>query len=85
MSLLGKKVKDTISGLQGVAVARTEFINGCIQYEVQPKATKEGRLPESVGMDEQNLEEITTKKKATKKKTKRKGGKNNSSINMRGW
>jgi len=65
---LGDKVKCKLSGFIGVACARTEFINGCIQYEVLPKAKKSGEMPESVGIDEQSLE-IIGKKKEIKKKT----------------
>jgi len=65
---LGDKVKDKVSGFVGVAVAKTEFINGCIQYNVMPKAGKDGKMPEEVGIDEQSLEVIVQKRKKIKKK-----------------
>lgn len=34
---LGDKVRDKVSGYTGIAVARCEFINGCIQYTVARK------------------------------------------------
>jgi hypothetical protein len=34
---LGDKVKDKVSGYTGIAVARTQFLNGCIQYSVVRK------------------------------------------------
>ncbi len=67
---LGDKVKDKVSGFVGVAVAKTEFLNGCIQYNVMPKAGKDGKMPEEVGIDEQSLEVIIKKiKKINKKDT----------------
>ena len=32
--ILGDRVKSKLNGFEGIAVCRTEFINGCIQYEV---------------------------------------------------
>jgi hypothetical protein len=41
---LGDKVRDRISGLIGIATARTEFLNGCIQYTVSRKLGKNQEL-----------------------------------------
>jgi hypothetical protein len=30
---LGDYVRDKLTGFKGVAVARTEFVNGCVQFE----------------------------------------------------
>jgi len=54
---LGKTLRDTVSGFEGVAVARVEYLNGCIQYCIQPPA-KDGRLPDGVYLDEHQLVEI---------------------------
>ena len=32
---LGTKVTDSITGFVGVAIARAEYLNGCISYQVQ--------------------------------------------------
>lgn len=37
---LGDRVRDKISGYEGIAVARVEFLNGCIQYTVARKLKK---------------------------------------------
>ena len=42
MIVLGTKVRDKVSGLTGITVSRTEYLNGCVQYGVQPKL-KEGK------------------------------------------
>ncbi len=65
---LGDKVRDKISGFIGIAVSKTEFLNGCIQWGVMPKAGKDGKMPEEVGIDEQSLEKIKVKNKNIKKK-----------------
>ena len=40
---LGDKVTDTISGYSGIVVARYEYLNGCVRFQVEPdKLTKDG-------------------------------------------
>lgn len=34
---LGETVKDTITGFTGTVVARAEYLNGCIQYQIVGK------------------------------------------------
>ena len=60
---LGKKVKDSITGFEGIAIARIEYLNGCISVEVRPtKLSSEGKMIDAEWIDEQNL---ITKSKAT--------------------
>lgn len=68
---LGDKVKCIHTGFVGIAVARTEFINGCIQFNVLPKGDTKNKMPEDMGIDEQSLEIVSTKrkKKAIKRNT----------------
>lgn len=58
MIKLGQKVEDTVSGLVGIAVARTEWLNGCIRISVQPKIDKDGNLPDNRDFDEPQLKII---------------------------
>ena len=82
---LGDKVKDKITGFIGVAVARTEFLNGCVQYEVQPKRLdKDHKIVESVSIDEQSLEVMSVKKKKVVKKETN-GGPMRKGIGIRGY
>jgi len=56
MIQLGDKVKDIISGYVGIAVAKTEFINGCIQYTLTSRVGKDNKLSsEEFGIDETSL------------------------------
>ena len=68
---LGDTVKCKLTGFIGVAASRTEFINGCVQYDVIPKVGKDNKVPEGVSIDEVSLEVVKTtkKKKIVKKET----------------
>ena len=65
---LGDKLRDTVSGLEGVAVARTEYMNGCTQYQVLPKMKKGTTEMPSWHIDEEQLELVKSKTKIRKKK-----------------
>ncbi|RLC38441.1 hypothetical protein DRH27_02240 [Candidatus Falkowbacteria bacterium] len=80
---LGDTVQCIHTGVKGVAVAKTEFYNGCIQYTIAPKATKEGKLPEEVGIDEQSLKIVIAKTKPRLKRTT--GGPRNKAPRQRGF
>jgi len=69
---LGDKVKDTVTPFKGVVIARTEYLNGCIRYQVQPTDLKDGAPQEATSFDEEQLRLVTAKKK--KAPAKRTGG-----------
>lgn len=59
---LGDKVRDKVTGYEGIATSKTEFLNGCIQVEVTPKI-KRGSNPKpedivGMGIDIQQLERV---------------------------
>ena len=73
MIKLGDKVKDNVTGFQGIAIARHSYLNGCDHISVQPPVDKEGKVPEYVTFDEPML--IVVKEKEVKKEPdKTKGG-----------
>jgi hypothetical protein len=53
---LGDRCRDTITGFEGTATARYEFINGCIRYNLETSSPKEGVL--ELVFDEQRLEVV---------------------------
>ncbi len=53
---LGKEYKDVISGFVGIAVAKTEWINGCTRVTLSPKLDKDGKFQDSVCIDIEQLE-----------------------------
>jgi len=79
----GDKVRCKITGFIGIAVAKTEFINGCVQWNVLPKGDKNNKMPEDIGIDEQSLEIVPVKKKKIKKE--RTGGKMTRGLSQRGY
>ena len=60
---LGDKVKDKYTGFVGYALAKTEFINGCIQFVVLPKWDKKSPNVDGMDIDENSLEVIKKAKK----------------------
>ena len=64
---LGDKVKCKVTGLVGIAVAITEFLNGCVQISVAPRVGKDNKLSEEVGIDEQSLEVVKPKQKTKRR------------------
>ena len=55
---IGDRVKDVVTGLEGVAVSRIEYINGCIQFGVCGKVNKEGKVPDVNYIDHKQLKVI---------------------------
>lgn len=55
---LGNVVRDAVTGFEGVATAKVEYINGCTQYCVTPKST-DGKMPDAVYLDHQRLEFVS--------------------------
>lgn len=80
---LGDKVRCKITGFTGTAVAKTKFINGCIQWNVLPKGDKKNKMPEDISIDEQSLEVIKIKKKPVKKRES--GGPMHKGFKLRGY
>lgn len=56
--ILGSKVRDRVTGFEGIATARIKYLNGCIQYCVEPVVDKEGKMPKSHYIDFGQLEII---------------------------
>jgi hypothetical protein len=53
--LLGKEVKDKVTGFSGIAVSVHGYITGCTQYGVQPKVDGKGEIPKMNWIDEGRL------------------------------
>lgn len=67
---LGDKVRDKITKLEGIAVAKIEFLNGCLQYAIQPEGlNKDGEVKEQSFVDSQQIEIIKPEKKKKEKPT----------------
>lgn len=54
---LGDKVRDKISGFEGIATGRTEYLYKCVHILVShDKLDKDGKIPDGFWLDEDRLE-----------------------------
>jgi len=56
---LGDKVRDPLSGFEGVAISSHNYLHGCTRINVQPVVDKDGKLPDTQTFDEPQLEVVT--------------------------
>jgi hypothetical protein len=52
---LGDRVEDMVTGFQGIAVAKSLYLNGCVRYGVQGVELKDGTPTEWQWFDEAQL------------------------------
>ncbi|NEU67926.1 hypothetical protein [Spirosoma agri] len=57
MFKLGQKLRCKVTGFEGIAIVKCEYINGCVQYCLKPPA-KDGKMLEGEYVDQQQLEII---------------------------
>lgn len=55
---LGWKAKDVITGFEGVITGRVEYLTGCNQCLLTPKAMKGVPMPDPRWFDEQRLKRV---------------------------
>ena len=55
---LGSLLKEKISGMEGIAVSHTTYLNGCVRYGIRSRDTKDGKPSETHFMDVEELELI---------------------------
>ena len=59
---LGMTVKDKITGLQGIAMSKIEYLTNCTHFGVQPQVvTEKDQIPDWTYFDERRLEIVDTK------------------------
>lgn len=56
--LLGKKVREKITGFEGIASSKHIYLTGCNQYGIQAPVDKNGVIPDIKYFDEGRLEVI---------------------------
>lgn len=56
MIKLGSKVKDTLTGFEGIAVARTEWLYGCTRISIEPTQLEKGEPIAIHSFDEQRVQ-----------------------------
>lgn len=55
---LGTLVREIVTGFEGIATGRVEYITGCNQVLVAPRVKDDGAFIDSQWFDEQRLEVI---------------------------
>ena len=66
---LGDKVKDTVTGYQGIAIGATTWLHGCRRITVQSQELKDGKPVEAVTFDEPQLTVVKAMNHAAKRDT----------------
>lgn len=62
---LGMRAKDKITGLSGIVVAITRWLNGCVRVTLQPEKLDSGKVRDSHTFDVEQVEVITAKTEHT--------------------
>lgn len=57
MIMLGKKLRDKITGFEGIAIGHCRYITGCDQYGLVPPM-RDGKIEPSQWFDEGRLEVV---------------------------
>ena len=55
--MIGQLMRCKVTGFEGIAVAKVEYLNGCVQYCLKPKS-KDGKMLDGEYIDIQQLEKI---------------------------
>jgi len=63
---LGITAISEITGFQGVVTSRSEHLNGCNLYWVQPRVDKDMKLPDGCWFDENELQPVENYPQMTK-------------------
>lgn len=53
---LGSRLRCIVTGFQGIAISRVEYLNGCIQYAIKPPIDKDGKELDGIYIDHSQLE-----------------------------
>jgi hypothetical protein len=57
MIKLGSRVRDIVTGFEGIATSRTEWLHGCARIGIQPETLdKDGKVIDASVFDEQQVE-----------------------------
>ncbi len=78
---LGDEVKDVVTGFQGVAIAKCDWLYGCTRITVQPPVGKDGKVPDNYTFDMPSLRII--KRAKVKRASNDTGGSQNDRAALR--
>jgi hypothetical protein len=66
---LGDRLRDRVSEVEGIVIGRIEYLNGCTQYAIKPKKTKDGKVLDAEWVDSQQVEKVDDGLRITKTRT----------------
>ena len=66
---MGIKAKCRITGLTGIVTSRSENVNMCDRYFLQPRANKDMKIPDGIWLDEDDILKISSGLNVEKKET----------------
>ena len=67
---MGDIVKDDVTGFKGMAVARTDWLNGCVRWLIQPQELNKDKVPiEAQWVDSSQASLVKKGKPSTKPPT----------------
>lgn len=55
---LGHTYRDSLTGFEGICTGYVQYVTGCNQMLLQPKAAEDKKLPHSEWIDEQRCERL---------------------------
>jgi len=75
---LGDTAQCEITGFKGTVVAVCQYLNGCVQFLIEPPVDKDGKVMNSFWVDVQKVKKLRNKNfyETKKEKIKRVGGAN---------
>lgn len=83
--LLGKEIRDKVTGFQGICTGHAKYLYGCDQYNIVPKAKiDEGKLGDSYWFDQGRLEIVGPGISQADVTAEKPGGPNRESPGMSG-
>ena len=53
---MGDRLSDKVTGLVGIAIGRSEYLNGCVHWCLKPPIDEKGKMVEGEWIDEEQLE-----------------------------
>jgi hypothetical protein len=71
---LGVEVEDKVTGLKGIITARSENLNMCNRYYIQPSVNKDMKIPDGWWVDEMQIKIIGKGVAPKPEKERTKGG-----------
>lgn len=55
---LGCKAKDVVTGFTGILTAKTEYLNGCVQYDISGRAKPDGGEARVMSVDAEQIKYV---------------------------